>query len=655
MHPRTPRALLAALLAILAMTHASPSTAQTTPAALRLPRLFQDGMVLQRDVPVPVWGWAAPGTAVAVTLAGRSARTTADGAGAWEVRFPALPAGGPHALAVEAGGARVDVRDVVVGDVWVASGQSNMEWPLAQATDGPAAAAAASDPLLRELAVPHSWSHAPEDDLAGGAWAPADPAHAGRFSAVGYWFARELRASTGVPIGIIHASWGGANVETWMSRRALGMSDSAWNALLADEREREAAVRRGLEARLGGALPEGDPGLAEGRAPWADPALDDGGWETLPVPGYWEGAGWAGLDGSAWYRTTFTLAAEEARAGVRIGLGRIDDDDVTWVNGTEVGRTSGYSRPRTYEVPASALRAGTNVLAVRVGDGAGNGGPYGDPAELYVEAGGVRRSLAGAWKFRVGAVSLQPDGQRINKVPSVLYNRMIHPLLRAPIKGVIWYQGESNANDDAQAVAYRALFASLIQGWRREWRGAGGDFPFLWVQLPNFGAVDTVPPATAGWALLRESQAAALALPATGQAVAIDVGDPADLHPQDKEPVGRRLAALARRVAYGERIVASGPTYRAHAVRDGRITIDFADVGGGLVARGDSLRGFAVAGADRRWVWARARIEGDRVVVWSPEVPEPVAVRYAWGNSPASPGLYNREGFPAAPFRTDDW
>jgi sialate O-acetylesterase len=646
---------LAALVTLILVAGTSSATAQQGADALRLPRIFQDGVVLQRGVPIPVWGWAAPGTPVVVTLAGRTARATADPAGAWEVRLPALPAGGPHALAVEGGGARVDVRDVRVGDVWVASGQSNMEWPLAQATGGPEAAAAANDPLLREFAVPHSWSEQPEDDLAGGSWAPADAEHAGRFSAVGYYFARDLRAATGVPIGIIHTSWGGANVETWMSRQAQGLGDDAWNALLRAERERETALREALRARFGGTLPETDPGLVDGRALWADPALDDAAWEALPVPGLWEQA-WPGLDGTAWYRTTFTLTEDEARQGVRIGLGRIDDDDVTWVNGTEVGRTSGYSLPRAYDVPAAALRAGSNVLAVRVADYTGGGGPYGDPSEFYVQAGSARRPLAGAWKFRVASVSLQPDGQRINKIPSVLYNRMIHPLLRFPIKGVIWYQGESNANTDEQAAAYRGLFASLIRGWRREWRGGAGDFPFLWVQLPNFGPVDTVPPARAGWAVLRESQAAALALPRTGQAVAIDVGDPADLHPRNKEPVGRRLAAVARRAAYGERIVASGPAaYRDHTVRDGRVTLRFADVGGGLVARGDSLRGFAIAGADRRWVWAQARIERDRVVVWSPRVADPVAVRYAWSNSPATPNLYNREGFPAAPFRTDDW
>lgn len=634
---------MAALLA------AVPAAAQQT-GALRLPRIFQHGMVLQRGARIPVWGWAPPGASVAVALDRRTQRAVAGADSAWSVTFPALRAGGPHALHVEGAGARVEIGDVLVGDVWVASGQSNMEWPLAQATGGPQAAAAARDPRLREFAVPHSWSESPEMDLQGGSWSRADSAHAGAFSAVGYWFARDLRAATGVPIGIIHTSWGGANVETWMTRGALGIGDSAWAALRQAERDRVAALTESLRARIGG-LPERDPGLVDGRTAWADPALDESGWTDLPVPGPWEANGFDGLDGIAWYRTTFTLTADEARQGVRIGLGAIDDNDITWVNGVEVGRTDGYSRPRLYTVPASALREGSNVLAVRVADGAGNGGPYGAAEAFYVQTASGRQSLARPWKFRVGSVSLGTDGQRINKVPSLLYNRMVHPIIRYPVKGVIWYQGESNANNDQQAAAYAPLFAGLIRDWRRAWGDDG--LPFLWVQLPNFGTADVNAPGSGSWAVIRESQSAALSLPGTGQVVAIDVGDPADIHPRDKEPVGRRLALVARRVAYGERVEDSGPVYRGHTLRDGRVVIDFHHARG-LTARGE-LGAVAVAGADRRWVWARARVEGNRLVVWSPEVPEPVAVRYAWSNNPVNATLYNAAGLPARPFRTDTW
>ena len=622
---------------------------------LRMPRLFQDGMVLQRDVRIPVWGWAAPAAAVTVTLADRTERGVADASGAWSVAFPALSAGGPHTLTVESEGATVTVRDIVVGDVWVASGQSNMEWPLSAAKGGAEAIAASADPMLREFAVPLTWSYTPQPDLEGGSWQSADPEHSADFSAVAYFFARDLRAELDVPIGIIHTSWGGSSIEAWMSREALGMSESDWAEWMRQEQERSAELRDALEARIGG-LPETDAGLVDGRAVWSDPELDDADWDAVPVPSLWEEAGFAGLDGTAWYRFTFALTEAEAQQDALVSLGMIDDDDVAFVNGTEVGRTEGYNLRREYDVPASALRSGANVLTVHVADGGGGGGLYGDAADFYLETSAGRTSLADTWKFKVGSVRVQEDGQRINKIPSALYNQMLHPLLRYPIKGAIWYQGESNANSDEQAAAYRPLFQSLIQSWRQGWAGADDDFPFLWVQLPNFGPVDAEPPDRAAWATLRESQTAALALPNTGQAVAIDVGNPDDIHPLDKEPVGARLARIAREVAYGESLATSGPVYRSHTVQNGEVVIEWDHATGGLVSTAEGgIEGFALAGPDRRWVWADARIDGDRVVVSSPEVSEPVAVRYAWSNSPPNLSLFNHESLPAAPFRTDDW
>jgi sialate O-acetylesterase len=363
------------------------------------------------------------------------------------------------------------------------------------------------------------------------------------------------------------------------------------------------------------------------------------------------------MDGIAWYRTAFDLSDAEARAGVTVGLGMIDDSDISYVNGVEVGRMmNGWNHARAYTVPASALRAGRNVIAVRVEDTGGNGGIMGTPDQLYVEVGGARRSLAGPWKFRVAAVSMNPDAQHINKVPTVIYNKMIHPLLPYAIKGVLWYQGESNADRYEDAAAYRPLFANMIRGWRRDW--ALGDVPFLWVQLPNYMAVDSVPPMRSAWATMRESQTAALALPRTGQAVTIDIGETENIHPKNKQDVGRRLALVARRVAYGESLISSGPTYRRHTARQGAIAVDFTNVGGGLVARGDSsgrVHGFTIAGADRHFVWADARIQNGQVVVSSDRVPSPVAARYAWGNNPLDANLYNRAGLPASPFRTDAW
>ena len=655
LEPGRVRVMLGASSADIRLSDTITVNSSAQEAALRLPRLFQDGMVLQRQAPIAVWGWSAPGASIRVDLSGATARATADASGAWSAQLPMQQAGGPHTLNVSSGASRLIVRDVLIGDVWIASGQSNMAWTLTASTNGAATAAAANDAKLREFTVPRTWAESPQADLQGGKWLSAEAGRAGQFSGVAYFFARELRASTGVPIGIIHTSWGGSNIETWISRGAQGIDANAWSALIQSERTRDAAVLDTLRMRIGSnSLPTTDAGMVNGRALWADPQFDDARWANVRVPSLWESAGFPGLDGVAWYRTTVTLTQAEANAGARISLGMIDDDDITWINGVEVGRTSGYAEKRSYHVPATALRAGANLIAIRIVDGTGGGGPYGDSASFFLETTATKHSLARDWKFKVAVVAVQADGQRINKIPSVLYNQMLYPILRYPIKGVIWYQGESNANNDAQANAYRPLFAKLIQSWRSEWQGASSrDFPFLWVQLPNFGAIDRVPPTRASWALLRESQEAALSLPNTGQAVAIDVGDPGDIHPRDKEPVGKRLALVARKIAYGEKIVASGPTYRSHSIRGNEVVIEFDNIGGGLVSRtGENVRGFAIAGADQQWAWANARIDGKRVIVSSPQVSAPVAVRYAWGNSPGGLGLYNREGLPAGPVST---
>lgn len=409
-----------------------------------------------------------------------------------------------------------------------------------------------------------------------------------------------------------------------------------------------------IAARVGD-VPDHDRGIVAGRAVWAHPDLDDSSWEEMPVPAAWEGAGYPGMDGVAWYRTSFHLTADEARQGVRLGLGAIDDSDTTWVNGQQVGRTEmAWNQPRVYEVPSASLVPGSNVIAVRVEDTGGGGGIQGDPALLFVEVGDHRRSLVGMWKFALGVVTVNLEDHK-REVPTVLYNRMIHPLRQFPIKGVLWYQGESNADHQEDAFAYRDLFPEMIRDWREGW--GLEDLPFLYVQLANFMLPPTEP-AESNWATMRESQSMALDLPSTAQVVIIDVGEALDVHPRDKQTVGNRLALAARSVAYGQDVVYSGPFLRSHEIKGSRVLLAFDHIGSGLTAMhpaGARLRGFAVAGADRRFVWANATIEGDRVVVWSTEVPEPIAVRYAWADNPEGANLYNREGLPASPFRTDSW
>jgi sialate O-acetylesterase len=615
-------------------------------------------MVVQRGARIPVWGWATPGTKVTGRFRGAVAHGTADTSGRWMLTFPAAPAGGPHTLTVDAAGEQRTIGNVLVGDVWVASGQSNMEFTLSGATNAAAEIAAAHDSSIREFKVPVGWAEQPAPDVAGGEWRPADPEHVGNFSAVAYVFARELRRAQHVPIGIINTTWGGSAIETWLSAETQGLNAEGPKRALAAERARIDSVSKAMRARFGNL--ERDAGLVDGTAVWAAPTLGDTGWTNIRVPALWEEQGYADIDGVAWYRKTFVVDSAQAGSDAQLSLGMIDDDDITWVNGVEVGRTKGYNIPRHYTVARSALRAGTNVVAVRVSDGGGGGGIYGSPGDLRVDFPSVSRSLAGDWKFRIGQIGFQQmDGQRINKIPALTWNRMVHPLLPIAIKGVIWYQGEANANSDDQARAYKAQLRQLITSWRAQWNGgAEPRFPFLWVQLPNFTRPDSQPTASGGdWAILRESMTAALALPNTGQAVTIDIGEADDIHPKNKVDVGKRLALVGRRVAYGEQLLTSGPTYRSHTVKGARVTVQFANRGRGLVSKGNdgSVGAFALAGADRRFVWAQARIEGNHVVVWSDRVPNPVAVRYAWANNPSDANLYNREGLPAAPFRTDRW
>ena len=638
----SPRHWLLAAVACMAL----PAT-----AAPRLPLLFGEGAVLQREQPIPVWGWASPGAKIAISLGGAKAEATADAHGQWQATLPAHAAGGPYVLQVQGDGATLKVQDILIGDVWLASGQSNMEFPLSKSDGGDAAAKSASDAKIRHFKVPKSWSAQPEGELAGGSWRAANPANAPQFSAVGYYFAQDLRRSTGVPIGIIDSTWGGSAIEAWMDAASQGV-DAAALARQGDEMRRrdEAALATARERLQRYALPKGQSSEA-----WREAAYDDSGWDQIAVPGLWESGGYAGMDGVAWYRTSFTLSAEEAKRGVTLGVARIDDTDTTYVNGVRVGHTdNSYDTLRAYSVPASALHAGRNVVAIEVLDSGGGGGIHGEAKDLYVQpADGARRALDGAWKFRPehGTISSIDDK---NQQPTLLYNAMIHPLQRYPVRGVIWYQGETNAKlADNAAVDYRKQFPTMINAWRAD-RGRP-ELPFLWVQLANFDdhsdQGDVSP-----WALLRESQSKTLSLPATGQAVIIDIGNPDDIHPTNKRDVGHRLALAARHVAYGEQLVYSGPVLAAVRFAKGAATLGFDAQGSALAVRGGGeLRGFALAGADRVFHPAHARIEGDRIVVSSDAVPQPIAARYAWHGSPADANLINREQLPASPFRTDNW
>jgi sialate O-acetylesterase len=635
-------------------------------AEVRLPSLVGSHMVLQRGLPARLWGWASAGETVRVSVGAAAGHAIADPDGRWRIELPPQPAGGPFTLTI-AGDNTLSLTDVWFGEVWVASGQSNMEFPLARAKGGPEAAEAGCGGL-RLFTVAKATSLTPKEDVTG-QWAPCDVATAQSFSAVAFFFGQELHRRLGATIGLIHASWGGTPAEAWTSREALEAEPSlrpmvgSFDTALHDPAAQEAFAAK-LEAweRANYHQDTGNEGLGKG---WARPDLDTSDWGHMDLPQPWERAGLA-IDGAVWFRRAVEVPPAWAGRGLILSLGPVDDVDTTYVDGEEVGHTGsetpGYwSVPRRYAVPGRLVRSGRLVVAVRVFDHYGDGGFTGvGPEMVLVPADGAGPSIAltGPWEYRVerGLEPAHPDFGTQPRYPSpdnpnsptVLYGGMVAPLVRAAIRGVIWYQGESNAGN---AYQYRTLFPAMIRDWRRAW--GEGDLPFDFVQLANFMQRRSEP-GESEWAELREAQAMTLALPRTGMAVAIDVGEADDIHPLNKRDVGERLARWALADTYGLAVVKSGPLYDSFAVEGRSIRVRFRHADGLAASDGTPPRGFAIAGADRRWHWAEARVDGATILVSSPDVATPVAVRYAWADNPEAT-LRNGEGLPASPFRTDDW
>ncbi|HEX5324689.1 MAG TPA: sialate O-acetylesterase [Capsulimonadaceae bacterium] len=659
---RGTKAVFLALLAIsLALVSAQSRAAQNNPF---LSPLFSDNMVLQRNQPVPIWGWTDPGQIVTVTLAGHKATATAGSDGRWQATLPAMKAGGPYTVSLS-GPQKVTLHNVLIGDVWICSGQSNMQFGVGNLLNPDQVIAKADNPKLRLYTVGMNAALEPQA-TASGSWLVCTPQNIrvgswGGFSAVAYFFGQALQKKLGIPIGLIHTSWGGTPAEAWTSAPALLQKFGSFAPAL--QRIAQAAViqRSGqdfFEQAQDTWYQQNDPGTKT-TPQWQSADLDESQWQTMNLPIYWENAGIPALsafDGIMWFRKEIDLSAEDAGKAATLHLGPIDDRDTTWVNGTRVGGMNQYDQDRIYTIPAGVLKAGRNVIAVRVLDTGGNGGIWGTPDQMSLQVkGGGAVSLAGPWKWNIGtalsavpAPPASPEG--LQNEPSTLYNGMIAPLIPYGIKGAIWYQGESNADRSYQ---YRSLLPAMIDDWRTRW--GEGSFPFLIVQLANFMATKPQP-SESGWAELREAQLMTWQhVPNTGMAVIIDIGDANDIHPKDKQDVGSRLALAAGAVAYGDtRDEYSGPIYKSMTTEGNRIHLTFDHLGGGLVAKGGLLSGFAIAGADKHWVWANAIIDGDTVVVSSPEVPNPVAVRYAWADNPVC-NLYNKAGLPASPFRTDDW
>lgn len=660
---------LPGLIVIIFSTLGVNMKAQTdSSSGLKLPPLFGDHMVIQRNRDIPVWGWAKPGESITVEICGKKKTSKADEKGEWIVRLKPLPAGGPYELVIS-GSKTLKFQDVLIGEVWVCSGQSNMDMTVDSAwgkvLNAEKEVAEANYPQIRFFNTRHTFRGSPLRDFeSDGGWMPCLPETTKDFSATAYFFGRHIYKELNVPVGVIRAAWGGTPIESWMNLSALkDIPAFAYRLENIDEilssLDNYKTRYPELQERWKSKFQEKEPGF-QSQIKWFETSLETKDWEEMILPRLWDSIKDLGsFDGVVWFRREFELPDDYADNKSILHLGTIDDEDVTWINGKRIGEKNLFFASRDYNIPEGVLKTGKNVVTVMILDTGGHGGFSGeaDKMKLEVATGNESQffSLAGKWKYKVGCnlKNLPPrpiPAEFVQLTPSVLYNGMIAPLIPYGIQGVIWYQGESNA---ARAFEYRILFPAMIQSWRKNW--GQGDFPFLFVQIANFGVVPTEPVEN-DWAELREAQLMTLSTPQTGMAVIIDIGESNNIHPGNKQDVGYRLGLAAQAIAYGEKIVYSGPIYRKDSMKieGNKIRLYFDHVGSGLMAKNGELQGFAVAGKDKKFVWAKAVIKGDSLLVWSEKVSHPASVRYGWAASPVC-NLYNREELPASPFRTDNW
>ena len=606
--------------------------------------LFTDHAVLQRGRALPVWGWSTPGDRVSVSFADQHQTAAADANGRWQVTFTAIPAGGPYALTAT-GAKSATANDLLVGDVWLCSGQSNMEFKVAHADHFEQERISADFPQIRQFTGTRRYSLTPQV-LTGGGWAVCTPENVGAFTAVGYFFGRELHREVKIPIGLVNASWGGTRIESWTSRPGLATLDRCKSELQQLTEMSNIITKSPFDQQMAAWWTAADPAPDAAKLGFQDQA-----WGTMDVPGPWESKDLPGFDGIVWFRRTFEIPAELAGKAAQLFLGPIDDRDVTSINGHEVGRLDVWNHKRQYAVAAGVLTAGTNTIAIRVLDTGSGGGIFGRSEELHLDIGETKIPLAGKWRF----VASKP----LNQLPAMparldhanvitsLSNGMIEPLLPTALAGAIWYQGENNAFIGSQ---YELLLPAMIADWRSRFQRP--DLPFGIVQLANFNSKVDTPIQESGWAYLRDTQLKTFCtVPGTGLAVSIDIGDASDIHPRNKQDVGRRLAAWALHDVYGRSdVVRSGPIFKSATVEGAALRVNF-EYAAGLQAK-SALDGFAIAGNDGIWIAADARIDGETVIISSPRVPAPTKVRYAWSNNPPCP-LFNAAGLPASPFASD--
>ncbi|WP_417351568.1 sialate O-acetylesterase [Flavobacterium alkalisoli] len=631
-----------ALLLFFTLILSIPSKAQ-----VKLPEIVSSGMVLQREEPINIWGWAAPNEKVTVRFNNKKYKTTTAKDGVWKIILSPSKAGGPYSMEIE-GSNKITLNDILVGEVWLCAGQSNMVHQMRLHNVLYAEEIAnASYHEIRQFFVPNTVNLSePQTKLPESSWKKAINPDINEFSAVAYFFAKELYEKYKVPIGIINSSWGGTPIEAWISEK--GFKEFP-NVLETINKNKDTLYisRQNALPQTETSLPE-DKGLEE---KWFDTSYKPKGWRNIAIPGYWEDQGIKGLDGIVWYRREIDIPEAMTNKEAMVFLGRIVDADVLYINGKRIGNTTYMYPQRRYPIAADVLKPGKNLFVVQVTNNFGKGGFVPDKP-YYVVAGKDTIDLTGYWQYKVGKVNT-PSKKSHNTItlhyqPTSLYNAMISPLTNYTIKGFAWYQGESNTGN---AHEYSKLQTALIADWRTKWNK---QLPFLYVQLPGFMDYNYTP-SESQWALFREQQAKNLSIPKTAMAVAIDLGEWNDIHPDRKKEVGERLALAAEKTAYNESVISSGPSYKSSEIQGNKIIVSFNNTGSGLsTADGEAPSEFAIAGADKNFVWAKTKIDGNTVILWNENIEKPLYIRYAWADNPVNPNLINKEDLPAVPFRTDD-
>ncbi|TDW52793.1 sialate O-acetylesterase [Flavobacterium sp. 270] len=632
------------------------SVSNSANAVVKLPSFFTDNMVLQQKSAVPFWGESDQKSVSVTSSWDKKTYQTNVENGKWKVVLKTPVYGGPYTITINDGTTKT-LTNILIGEVWLCSGQSNMEMPLegwGKINNYKEEIANANYPQIRLLQAEHIENTLPQNILKvqHDGWNVCSPKTIADFSATAYFFARKIYKEKNIPIGLIHSSWGGTLIEAWTSSGALTTIhdfDAEIEAMKSETSRQALQQKYNTEiAAWEKYLTSTDKGFQHEKAIWATPNFDDSSWKTMKLPSFFDSNGMSNFDGIVWFRKKFTISDNSKDFSLSYFA---DDDDVIWVNGNYIGETKGYNVERHYTIPSQFLKKGENTIAIKVYDGAGNGGVYGDE-KIALQSDKETISLAGDWKYNIGADSkdlpAKPYLAQGQNRPSAIYNAMIAPSVDYKIKGVIWYQGESNAE---RAYQYQTLFPLLINDWRNQFKDQ--NLPFFFVQLANYKQ-QKEQPGDSDWAELREAQFKTLkAVPNTGMAVITDIGNAEDIHPKNKQDVGDRLANIALAKLYNTKINYSGPLYKTYTIKGNVVIIDF-DFNESIKAKDNVLKGFSVAGTDQKFYWAEAKIVNGKVEVSSKEVPNPAAVRYNWADNPNG-NLTNISGLPASSFRTDLW